>query len=131
MVLANYRLRKRVAITPSSGFIENIFTVHCMGYLRNQLNKKIVHPSRAHTQHSKTSTSTEKSFIIRLLTGILRIRSNLRLHGFCGQFLKVIILSCGAILGFVVALVFAVAETEGVVLADGRVAGCGERLPFA
>jgi hypothetical protein len=42
-----------------------------------------------------------------------------------------IVLSGGGILGFVVALVFAIAETEGVVLADGRVAGCGKRLPFA
>lgn len=92
---------------------------------------------RSYTRHAhihsirKHQHQPNKSFIVRLLTGVLRIRPNLRLHGFSGQFLEVIVLSGGYILGFVVALVFAIAEAEGVVLADGRVAGCGERLPFA
>jgi hypothetical protein len=42
-----------------------------------------------------------------------------------------IVLSCGGILGFVVALVFAVTKAEGIILSNGRVAGCGKRLPFA
>lgn len=89
---------------------------------------------RSYTRHVRIRSIRKyqptKSFIICLLTSILRISSNIRLHCFRGQFLEVIVLSSEGILGFVVALVFAIPETERVVLTDGGVAGRGQRLPF-
>lgn len=91
--------------------------------------------NRSYTRHAHIRNIREKlpnkSFIIRLLTSVLRIRTNLRLHSFCGQFLELIVLSRWNILRFVVAFIFAIAETKGVVFADRRVASCGKRLPFA
>ncbi|KAL3710211.1 hypothetical protein TMatcc_004003 [Talaromyces marneffei ATCC 18224] len=77
-----------------------------IGYLRNQLS----YTRHAHIRNIREKLPN-KSFIIRLLTSVLRIRTNLRLHSFCGQFLELIVLSRWNILR--------------------RVASCGKRLPFA